>query len=256
MPLAGVMVVVAVAIWWRTGGRKLLLDPVFGASACAVAGYVFFMTIQNHPQPRYFAVVAFFSFILLARGAEAMVSLAAAEPFRDLPEAHFAGWGVIGLAVVAAGINGARTADYAAHPQYSFVNAADQLVHYMDSHPNGNRLLLSISGDQISLASHVSALCDDFVTPSPGIPDLPSKTAVYQPGWYAAWNDLDPGTLQDLHVHYSLEQVAMFSAFDDTERNTLVLFKLHPLSGGEVRDPNGAGMQDELPGDSFEVPVE
>jgi hypothetical protein len=256
IPLAGLMLAVAVALWWRTGGRKLLLDPVFGASVCGVMGYLLFMTVQNHPQPRYFVVVAFFCFILLARGVEAMVSLAAAEPFTDLPEAHVAGWGLIGLAVVAVVINCARTAEYAAHPQYTFVNAAEQIVHYIDTHPNGQRLLLSISGDEISLVSHVPALCDDFVTPSHGIADLSQKIAVYKPGWYAAWNDLDPGTLQDLHVHYSLEQVGLFSAFDDKERNTLVLFKLHPLPEGKARNPNAEGMQDALPNDSFDVPVE
>ena len=74
------------------------------------------MTIQNHPQPRYFAVVAFFCFILVARGAEAMVSLAAAEPFRNLPEAHVAGWVVIGLAGVATVINCARTRERCGAP--------------------------------------------------------------------------------------------------------------------------------------------
>jgi hypothetical protein len=185
-----------------------------------------------------------------------MVSLAASKPFRDLPEAHVAGWVVIALALVAVVINSGRTVDYATHPQYTFVNAAEQLAHYVDTHPNGNRLLLSISGDELSLVNHVPALCDDFVTPHAGIADLAQKIAVYQPGWYAAWNDLDPGTLQDLHVHYSLEQVALFSAFDDKERNTLVLFKLHPLPGGEQRDVNAKGMRDALPGDSFDVPVE
>jgi hypothetical protein len=256
IPLAGLLVLGALATWWRAGGRDLLLDPVFGASIWASAGYIFFMTIQNHPQPRYFTVVAFFCFILVARAAQAMVSLAAGEPFRSLPAAHVAGWVVIGLAALAAGINSAQTAYYAAHPEYTFVNAADQLAHYLDAHPNGNRLLLSISGDQLSLENHVAALCDDFVTGSNAIPDLPAKLAVYQPGWYAAWNDLDPGTLQDLHVHYSLEQVAGFNAFDDQERNRLVLFKLHPLPGGKARDPNAAGMLAQLPDDKFDVPVE
>jgi hypothetical protein len=185
-----------------------------------------------------------------------MVSLAAAEPFRRLPEAHIVGWVVIGLAALATSLNCVRTVNYAAHPQYTFVHAAQQLTHYIDTHPNGNRLLVSISGDEITLVSHLPALCDDFVTPTPATPDLPAKLALYQPGWYAAWNDLDPGTLQDLHVHYSLEQVASFNAFDDQERNHLVLFKLHPLAGGMVRDTNAAGMQDELPDDKFDVPVE
>ncbi|HTW60761.1 MAG TPA: hypothetical protein VMD55_03075, partial [Terracidiphilus sp.] len=35
--------------------RSLLLDPVFGASVLGIAGMILFMTVQNHPQPRYFA---------------------------------------------------------------------------------------------------------------------------------------------------------------------------------------------------------
>lgn len=256
IPLAGIMVLAAVAIWWRTGGRALFLDPVFGSSILACAGYITFMTMQDHPQPRYFAVVAVFCFILLARSAEAMVSLAAEEPFRSLPEAHIAGWVVIALATVAACSNGGQTIYYARHPQYTFVNAAERLTQYMDAHPNGNRLLLSISGDDITLISHVPSLCDDFVVPSKAIPDLPAKLAVYQPGWYASWNDIDGGTLEDLHTHYSLEQVASFPAFDDKERNVLVLFKLHPWPGGEVRSAGETDLSVKLPEDKFDVEVD
>ena len=256
IPLAGIMVLGAVVTWWHAGGRELLLDPVFGASIWAVAGYILFMTLQDHPQPRYFAVVAFFCFILVARGAEALASHLAGEPFTRLPAAHAVGGAMIVLAALAAITNGARTMHYAFHPEYSFVNAAEQITQYIDAHPNGNRLLLSISGDEISLVSHVPALCDDFVSPSEAIPDLPRKLATYQPGWYAAWNDLDPGTLEDLHIHYSLEQVASFKAFDDPDRNLLVLFKLHPLPEGQVRDPNKQNLQDQLPDDKFDIPVE
>jgi hypothetical protein len=158
--------------------------------------------------------------------------------------------------VLAAGINGVRTVDYALHPEYTFVNAAEELTHYMDTHPNGNRVLVSISGDEISLVSHVPALCDDFVAPTDAIPDLATKLVVYQPGWYASWNDLDPGTIEDIHTHFSMEQVATFPAFDDPERNLLVLFKLHRLPGGAVRDPGDENLKVELPDDRFDVPVE
>jgi hypothetical protein len=121
----------------------------------------------------------------------------------------------------------------------------------MDEHPNGKRLLVSISGDQITLVTHLPTLCDDF-----GTQELVSKLAAYQPGWYAAWNDLDPGTLEDLHSRYSLEQVASFSAFDDPERNLLVLFKLHPLPDGQVRIPGDQDLQIPLPGDKIEIPVQ
>ncbi|MFY9939314.1 MAG: hypothetical protein WAK33_20700, partial [Silvibacterium sp.] len=59
--------------------------------------------------------------------------------------------------------------------------------------------------------------------------DLPLRIHNYRPGWYAAWNELDPGTLEDLHTQYSLERVATFHAFDDPDRDQLVLYKLHLL---------------------------
>ena len=252
IPLAGVVALAAAVagtilarrVAW---GRKLLLDPAFGASLLAVAGYILFMTVQNHPQPRYFAVVALFSFLAVAQGAEALLSQ---------PATRLLGCGVIALAVLAVGINAAWTLNYAAHPEYTFVDAADRLANYIDTHPNGKRLLVSVSGDQIALITHLPALCDDFGTPTPEMPDLVSKLAHYQPGWWATWNDIDPGTLEDLHSRYSLEQVASFHVLDDPQRNVLVLFKLHPLSGGQVRIPSDQNLQVPLPGDKIDIPVQ
>lgn len=57
----------------------------------------------------------------------------------------------------------------------------------------------------------------------------PYRIHTYQPGWYAAWNEIDPGTLEDLHTQYSLQRVARFHAFDDEDRNVLILYRLTPL---------------------------
>lgn len=244
IPLAGVLALGAV-VFFRAG-RALLCKPVFGASVLAVAGYIFFMTYQDHPQPRYFTVVAFFSFFVAAMGTEALWSRAG-----DGAAWRAAGWVAVGAIAAAVGLNAARTAGYAMHPQYTFVNAAAELVHYIDTHPNGNRLLVSVSGDELSLLAHVPALCDDF-----GTMELPDKVARYQPGWFASWNDLDPGTLADLHTYDSVEQVAEFRALDDRERNVLILFKLHPLPEGQVRDEGDMNLRTELPGDRFEAPIE
>jgi hypothetical protein len=157
---------------------------------------------------------------------------------------------------MAVGINGEWTLAYATHPEYTFVNAAERLTQYIDTHPNGKRLLVSVSGDEISLITHLPTLCDDFGTPSKSIPDLVAKLGVYQPGWWATWNDIDPGTLEDLHTHFSLEQVASFRAFDDQERNLLVLFKLHPLPDGQNRDPGEQDLQVPLPDDKIYIPVQ
>jgi hypothetical protein len=244
IPLAGALSLAGLWMGRAPAGRKLLLDPVFGASVLAAAGYILFMTYQNHPQPRYFALVAVFCFFIVALGVEALLS----QSGRYLRGFAFA---ALALTVAAVGINGATTLNFSLHPEYTFVDAAQKLTRYIDEHPNGNRLLVSISGDEISLVTHLPTLCDDF-----GTQEFVSKLGAYKPGWWATWNDIDPGTLEDLHNRYSLEQVASFRAFDDPERNVMVLFKLHPLPPGVVRDGSGPALQVPLPGDKIEIPVE
>jgi Dolichyl-phosphate-mannose-protein mannosyltransferase len=243
VPLAGLVVVAALASWRKQWALRLFTDPAFGASVAVVAGYLLFMTVQNHPQPRYFAVVAVFCFFLVAEGAGTLL--------RETGPLRWAGWTVTALAAAAALGNGAWTLSYALHPEYTFVEATRSLARYIDQHPNGNRLMVSTSGDEITMENHLPTLCDDF-----GTEELHVKLGHYHPGWFASWNDLDPGTLADLHTHYSLEQVATFRAFDDAERDRLVLFKLHPLPGGRVRDQVDENLQIQLPGDKFDVPIE
>jgi hypothetical protein len=250
--LAGAVVLAAAIAWRSRFGRKLWRDPLFGASLWAVAGYLLFMALQNHPQPRYFAVPAFFCFFVVALGAGALLDQAGpTNPPGQPILTRGLGWALAIAAMAVAGVHGAQTIRYATHPEYTWVQATTQLALYMDTHPNGKRLLDSISGDEITLLTHVPSLCDDF-----GTEDLDIKLAAYQPGWYASWNDLDPGTLEDLHTSYSLEQVASFPAFDDPDRNLLVLFKLHPLPVGEERDPGQQNLKIALPGDKIDVPVE
>jgi hypothetical protein len=244
IPLAGVLVLGALLFFRSCCG--LWRDPVFGASLLAAAGYILFMTYQDHPQPRYFTVVAVFCFFVIAQATEALVARAAQGTGWRV-----AGWAVLASVAVACGVNGAQTLAYALHPQYTWINAAAGLTRYIDMHPNGNRTLLSVSGDEIMLFTHLPALCDDF-----GTMELPDKIAKYDPGWFASWNDLDPGTLADLHTRYSIEQVATFPALDDHERNQLILFKLHPLPGGETRDEGDSDLRVELPEDRFDAPIE
>lgn len=243
IPLAGLFVLAAAVSWRQSWTREFCADPVAGASVLAVGGYVLFMTMQDHPQPRYFAVVAVFCFVLVARGAAALCA--------QKGRTHIVGIGAIALAALAAGINAVWTATYVTHPQFTFIRAAQALTRYVDQHPNGNRLMVSVSGDEITLATHLPSLCDDF-----GMLPLHDKVAVYWPGWFATWNDLDPGTLADLHTHYSVEQVATFHAFDDPERTALVLFKLHPLPHGQVRDQHDQNLQVQLSDDKFDIDIE
>jgi hypothetical protein len=243
IPLAGLLILTALYAWKKDWTAGLWRDPLFSGSVLVVAGYIGFMTYQNHPQPRYYVVVAFFSFFVVVR--------VTAQLLYNQARARQAGIAILALVLVVAAVNSVRTLGYVFHPQYSFVTAAENLTRYIDEHPNGNRLLVSISGDEITLVTHIPALCDDF-----GTQDLPGKLARYQPGWYATWNDLDPGTLEDIHADFSLEQVASFPAFDDPDRNVLYLFKLHPLPNGKTREAIGPSLQEPLPEDKIDIPVE
>lgn len=261
-PLAGLVVVAAILAWRSARARKLCHDPVFGASVLAVAGYIFFMAYQNHPQPRYFAVLSFFSFFVVAQGAAAL--LEEPDSAGNLPGAGewngrvrmLPGRALLGLIAIAAGVNGAWTLDYATHPEYTFVDGAQRLTRYIDEHPNGKRLLVCVSGDEITLATHLPTINDLFVTPNPSFSDLAGKLGYYQPGWYATWNNLDAGAIEDLHSHYSVEQVASFRAFDDRTRDVLVLFKLHPWPEGQVYDPADRNLRIHFPEDRFDIPLQ
>jgi hypothetical protein len=265
LPLAGIIVLcaltAALAALRRVRGpltqslstfaERLLFDPLFGASVIAAGGTIAFMTYQNHPQPRYFAVTAVFCFFIVAQGAAALLEQAVRAPKMPGEIMGAAGITAVAVSLVTAATNGIQTMTYAIHPEYTFVDAANHLTHYIDTHPNGRRLLVSVSGDQIMLATHLPAICDDYGTES-----LVDKLGTFKPGWYASWNDLDPDTLEDLHTRYSLEQVAVFRAFDDSDRDHLVLFKLHPLAGGVIRDEIDENLRVKLPDDKFDVDVE
>jgi len=218
--LAAALVLLSVFLF-----RELWRNPLFVASLLAAAGYLFFIGFHNNMQPRYYQVVAFPLTIGAVLAIQGVGSLR--------------GWRRAALATgVAAGlgfsifVNGRETVWFAFHPDYTFVNAAENLTRYIDEHPNRNRTLLSISGSNISLITGLPAICDDF-----GTLDLPERIRQYQPGWYAAWNELDPGTLEDLHTQYSLTEVANFPAYDDEDRNRLILYRLTPL---EEQKPEAA----------------
>lgn len=193
--------------------RRLWMNPIFVASVLAASGYIFFTGWHNNMQPRYYQVVALPLIFVVCLGTVALWQ-----------RQRWMGAAALAVIVVSIGLNLRLMVHFVRHPEYSFVTAAKNLTHYIDQHPNGNRLLLSISGGNITLITHLPSICDDF-----GTYDLPYRIHAYQPGWYAAWNEIDPGTLEDLHTQYSLQRVARFHAFDDEDRNVLILYKLHPL---------------------------
>jgi hypothetical protein len=231
-----VFAILLLSIGWL---RELWRNPLFGASGIAAGGYLFFIGYHNYMQPRYYQVVAYPVAIMVALGFGAL------QRRRGLWRLATAGIASAALAY-SVFVNTHETIWFAFHPQYTFVDAARNLTRYIDDHPSSNRLLLSISGSNISLITGLPAICDDF-----GTLDLPERIRRYQPGWYAAWNELDPGTLEDLHTQFNLEQVANFPAYDDEDRNNLILYRLIPRQqatpnlnsrGRSPRRPPGAAV--------------
>ncbi|HEY0795862.1 MAG TPA: hypothetical protein VGD64_08780 [Acidisarcina sp.] len=208
---------------------RLWRSPLYVAAWLAVALQMFFIGYHNNMQPRYYTIAAFPLFILIALGVAHLLDQKSESGAPERSRVASATARVLGgltlaavLCAVVLGIG--QTIRFVRHPEYTFVAAAEKLTRYIDEHPNGNRLLLSISGNQISLVTGIPSICDDF-----GTFELPLRLHKYQPGWYAAWNELDPGSLEDIHTQFLVEQVAKFRAFDDPDRNVLILYKLHPL---------------------------
>lgn len=193
-------------------------NPIAIACLLAAGGYLFFIGWQNHDEPRYYETMIYPLCWLLALASAALVSRLRALPIRI---AGAAGLAAITYVCVAGMVS---LFGYVRHPQYTWLSAARGIEQYIDTHPAPSRVILSISGDDLSLMTHLPSICDDF-----GSWDLPYRIHVYQPSWYAAWNDLDPGTVEDLSTQYSLQQVASFPAFDDEDRDVLVLYRMMPL---------------------------
>jgi 4-amino-4-deoxy-L-arabinose transferase-like glycosyltransferase len=204
--------------------RSLWRNPLVLASLVACAGYIFFIGWHNNMQPRYYQVVAYPLIFFISLATQALFSARGKAIFSAPRLSRALAFAAVVFAILTSAANVREILYWTRHPEYTWITAARQLTRYIDQHPNGNRLLLSISGDNITLITHLPAICDDF-----GTWDLPLRIHSYRPGWYAAWNELDPGTLEDLKTQYSLERAATFNAFDDPDRDQLVLYKLHPL---------------------------
>ena len=196
--------------------RPFRRAPLVHASLLAAAGYIFFTGWHNSPQPRYYMVLAYPVVFVTVLAAQALAARSRV---------------LAGLAVAMLAIIFVRdvkaSAWFAFHPEYTLLRAAQGITEYIDAHPDeGKRLLLSISGDEITLLTHLPAICDDY-----GTADLPDRIARYRPGWYAEWNQLDPGTLEDIHAAgYRLEAVAHWHAFDDEDRDDLILYRMQPAA--------------------------
>jgi len=220
-PMAAASAVVALARF-----RRLAAHPLIPGLLLWIGGYLAFLAYHNNLQPRYYLVVAVPLTLLLPVVAEDLI----------LPELRSPWMRSLGLAVAAIAVaailvpDASRTIAFVRSPQYSLVHAAQQVADYIDTDrkldPGHNRLILSISGSDISLITGLPSICDDF-----GTLELIDRVRKYHPGWYVAWNQVEDDKMDALAPFFRLDRVAAFPAMDDPDRNLLILYRLDDGTG-------------------------
>jgi hypothetical protein len=204
--------VLAMAVFWRP---RLLRNPLFSALLLWVAGYFAFMAYHNNLQPRYYLAIAVPGMMLVALGLDSACALGGGGR-RKIAQA------VVAACVLAMVVPDVwQMAGFVAHPTYAFRDALVGVAAYVREHPEQKELVLSISGSDLTLATGVPSIDDDF-----GVAQLGDRVQQYRPGWYLAWNELDDDKMQALTPLYTVQRVAAFAAYDDPERNQLVLYQL------------------------------
>ena len=208
---------------------RLLRNPLIPALMLWAASYAAFLAYHNNLQPRYYLVIAIPLTLLIPI---VFSNLWTSNP---RPRTYHEAWlhrlaisSIVGVLAAVIVTDGRQTLQYVRTPDYAFTSAAGQIRQIISADPTHNPLILSISGSQLSLMTGLPSICDDF-----GTMDLPVRVKAYHPGWYIAWNQVEDDKMDALTPMYHLQRIAAFPAFDDPERNLLILYRLDPPTASE-----------------------
>jgi 4-amino-4-deoxy-L-arabinose transferase-like glycosyltransferase len=203
---------------------RLLRNPLIPSLLLWAGGYAAFLAYHNNLQPRYYLVIAVPLTLLIPI---VFSSLWTSGPrTRTAAETSLHRLAIASIVAVLAVLtitDARQTLRYVRTPDYTFTSAAAHIHQIISADPTHNPLILSISGSQLSLMTGLPSICDDF-----GTMDLPVRVRAYRPGWYVAWNQVEDDKMDALTPTYHLQRVAAFPAFDDPERNLLILYRLDP----------------------------
>jgi len=133
--------------------------------------------------------------------------------------------GIAGLLAVIVAISAiamvVKTIHFTLKPTYTYETAADGVAAIIRTDPTANPLLLSTSGDDITLFTTLPAI-NPQSTPQGFGPVL----GRYYPGWYLAWEGADGDQTKLIAQHYRLNERARYKVFDDPTHDSLVLYRL------------------------------
>jgi len=207
-------VVLALTFFWRP---RILTNPLFTSLLLWIGGYFAFLAYHNNLQPRYYLVVAVPITVVVAMGIDS---------FRQA-QSRAGGWvasiacGVLVLAIAVP--DAVQQIGYLRHPTYEFEAAAQGIKSIVLADKTHSHLILSISGSDLTLMTGLPSIDDDF-----GTSDMDVRVKQYKPGWYAAWNDVEDDKADAITPMYQMKRVAAFPAYDDPDRNLLILYRLDP----------------------------
>jgi len=220
--------------------RRFRACPLSASLLLWIFGYGAFLAYHDNLQPRYYLVLAVPLTMLVAIAFDAVLDRAMNTAARGgslpgvwLPRATAV---IGGAALIFAAVRGGRqTVGFVRHPEYTFLSAANWVRDEVNQGPAGHsRLLLAVSGSDISLITGVPSICDSF-----GSATLFDRLAMYKPGWFATWDFVDDDKMEALAPMYRLVRVGAYPAYDDPERNLLILYRLDlvgvPGHGGRGR---------------------
>jgi hypothetical protein len=209
--------VVALTFFWRP---RLLSNPLFPSLMLWIGGYFAFLAYHNNLQPRYYLVVAVPITVVVAMGID---SFRQQRGRRAMAIASV----IAAVLVLAIAVpDAARQIGYVRHPTYQFEAAAQGIKRIVLADKTHSHLILSISGSDLSLMTGLPSIDDDF-----GTDDMNARVKAYRPGWYASWNDVEDDKADALTPTYQMQRVAAFPAYDDPDRNLLILYRLDPADG-------------------------
>jgi 4-amino-4-deoxy-L-arabinose transferase-like glycosyltransferase len=197
--------IIFVSLFWL---RELWTMPIFGSCVVTIAGYLGVILYHADREAADYLVVAIPVVAIVLLGIDAL--------WQRKVDGVAAFIAVVLIFTSMAMMF--KTVRWVFKPEYTLFDASEGIANIVRADQTAKALLLSSSGDDITLITGLPALCDLYTTH--GLDALLDR---YQPGWAALWDGQDTAPLQK---HYRLTERARYKVYDDPTRDTLVLYRL------------------------------
>lgn len=203
-----VLVLLVLSLSWF---RDLWSQPLFRASALALACYVFYVGWHGWRSPRYYAPCAFLLMCLLAIGVDRIRHSRACFSIFTL---------VLTLAAIVMTVSTFR---WIAYPTYTFRDASLSIASHMSADTRVPAVLASPSSDDLALYSGIHAWNPTW--PTEKLDVLVQENPL---GWYAAWVPQDEPLSRAITNRYDAQEIERWIVMPDEIHQNLVLYRLTP----------------------------